>query len=242
MLSELWNSATPAAGMCRPDDLASVPEPARRYLEHAVAPGTPLASAVRLRMHGNIKLGRWLPFRAEQVTHVERGFVWAATVPLCGAPLIRGFDRLVDGTGEMQWKLLGIVPMMTASGPDITRSAVGRFEIESFWLPSLLVRQDVRWTSKDARHAAATFGREPEPVEFEIDEHGRARSVRMQRWGNPDSGAFGRVAFGGVLDSEATFGGYTIPTRVRAGYYFGTPRFESDGEFFRATIEQATFR
>jgi hypothetical protein len=50
------------------------------------------------------------------------------------------------------------------------------------------------------------------------------------------------VDFGGVLESEATFGGYTIPNRVRAGWYFRTPRFESEGEFFRATIDDATFR
>jgi hypothetical protein len=35
---------------------------------------------------------------------------------------------------------------------------------------------------------------------------------------------------------------YTIPTRVRVGWYFGTSRFESEGEFFRATIEDAIFR
>src|SRR5262245_4685254 len=242
MLQELWASATPRGGSFDSSCVANVPEPARRYLEHAIAPGTRLASAVRLRMRGEIKIGRWLPFRAEQVIHAERGFIWTASVPLLGIPLIRGFDRLLDGAGEMRWKLLGLVPVMTASGPDITRAATGRFEIESFWLPSLLVREDVRWTSTDARHAVATFGREPEPVEFEIDDHGRPHTVWMRRWSNPEGGSFGLVDFGGVLESEATFGGYMIPSRVRAGWYFGTPRFESEGEFFRATIDDATFR
>ena len=130
-------------------------------------------------MHGDIKLGRWLPFRAEQVIHADRGFVWAATVPLCGMPLIRGFDRLVDGTGEMRWKLLGFVPVMTASGPDITRAAVGRLEVESLWLPSVLVRDDVRWTATDPHHAAGVFHQDPQPVEFSIDERGRLRTIQM---------------------------------------------------------------
>jgi len=50
------------------------------------------------------------------------------------------------------------------------------------------------------------------------------------------------VNFGGILEAEGTFEGCTIPTRIRAGWYFGTDRFETDGEFFRATIDQAAFR
>jgi hypothetical protein len=96
MLENLWRSTVSAKGRFDISRLACVPEPARRYLEHAIAPGTPLVSAVRLRMHGEIKLERWFPFRAEQVIHADRGFVWA-TVPLFGIPLIRGFDRLIDG-------------------------------------------------------------------------------------------------------------------------------------------------
>src|SRR5207247_11022155 len=35
-----------------------LPEPARRWLGHAIAPGTPLWSSVELTMNGQIKLGR----------------------------------------------------------------------------------------------------------------------------------------------------------------------------------------
>ena len=42
--------------------------------------------------------------------------------------------------------------------------------------------------------------------------------------------------FGGIIEEEGTFCGYTIPTRLRIGWYFGTERFESEGEFFRVTI------
>ena len=79
-------------------------------------------------------------------------------------------------------------------------------------------------------------------MEFEIDEHGQLQSVKMQRWGNPNGAAFRLVDFGGFMEAEGTFGGYTIPTRVRVGWYFGSPRFEAEGEFFRATIEHAAFR
>ena len=41
-----------------PAAIVSLPEPARRWLGHAIAPGTPLWSSVELTMHGQIKLGR----------------------------------------------------------------------------------------------------------------------------------------------------------------------------------------
>src|ERR1700687_1046242 len=97
-LDELWRSAPPAEGTFPTPRVAGLPEAARRYLEHAIAPGTRLASAVRLRMHGEIKLKRWLPFAAEQVIRWDRGMIWRATVRMHGVT-IRGSDRLLAGAG-----------------------------------------------------------------------------------------------------------------------------------------------
>jgi len=41
---------------------------------------------------------------------------------------------------------------------------------------------------------------------------------------------------------ESTFSDYTIPTRLRIGWYFGTDRFEPYGEFSRCIVEEATYR
>src|SRR4051794_16024363 len=155
-LADLWNSAPSATRTFDPAALANLPEPSRRYLTHAIAPGTPLASAVRLRMHGEIKLKSWLPFTAEQIIRLDGEMLWQATVRQKGIP-IRGFDRLVSGEGAMRWKLLGIVPVMTASGPDITRSTVGRVLAELVWLPTALSAGGVSWTAADPSHPTATM-------------------------------------------------------------------------------------
>jgi len=60
--------------------------------------------------------------------------------------------------------------------------------------------------------------------------------------GNPEGGDYHPVAFGGYLDEDRKFGPLTIPTRMRVGWYFGSERFETEGEFFRATVEAAEFR
>jgi Family of unknown function (DUF6544) len=58
-LDELWKSAPPAEQTFGPGHLARLPDATRRYLEHAIPPGSRLASSVRLQMHGEIKLKRW---------------------------------------------------------------------------------------------------------------------------------------------------------------------------------------
>jgi len=68
------------------------------------------------------------------------------------------------------------------------------------------------------------------------------RSIKMPRWGNPEGGEHHFVDFGGVVEEERTFGGYTIPSRLRIGWYFGSERFETEGEFFRCTVDEAEYR
>ncbi len=243
-LDDLWASARPGSPVLSADLPAGLPPVARRYLEHAVAPATPLATAVRLSMRGTIKLRGWVPFVAEEVLHRGRGMVWRASTRLFGLP-VTGFDRLIDGHGEMRWRVLGVLPLLAASGPDVALSAEGRARCESIWLPSLLLGDGVEWTPDGADGARATlhaFGGRSEIRLGFSSETGGIRTVRLRRWGDPDRRGFREEDFGGIVESEATFGGYTIPSRVRIGWYPDSARFEPEGEFFRATVEAAEFR
>jgi hypothetical protein len=47
---------------------------------------------------------------------------------------IGGFDRYLDGTGEMRWHLLGAIPVVTTTGDDIDRAAAGRIALDAFFL------------------------------------------------------------------------------------------------------------
>jgi hypothetical protein len=64
----------------------------------------------------------------------------------------------------------------------------------------------------------------------------------MPRWGNPGGSTFGCANFGGFVEQEGSFSGYTIPIRMRVGWHFGSERFESEGEFFRVVIDDAAYR
>src|SRR6188472_868918 len=241
-LEELWDSAPPAVAAFDPGDLSTRPAIVQQYLAHAIAAGTPLASAVRLRMHGTIKLGRWRRFRAEQVIARDRGMIWRGRVR-SRAFMIRGEDRLVGGAGAMSWKVLGMLPVIRAAGPDITRSVAGRVAAESIWLPSLLCDDKVWWHGENGV-AQARFAVDGHAAEIALAlNHGCVQSVSLARWGNPDGGAFRDTSFGACVDQEATFGGYTIPARLRAGWYFDDPqRFDREGKFFEVSIDQAVYR
>jgi hypothetical protein len=116
-------------------ELEGLPEPAQRHLAQAIAPGTPLATSARLRMRGHIKVGRWLPFRAHQLLNPHHGFVWTARA----AGIIAGSDHYLDGAGGQNWKLLGLLTVAHAEGPDVSRSAAGRAGAEAIWLPTTLL-------------------------------------------------------------------------------------------------------
>ena len=248
-LDMLWESATPTELVFSPDKLAHLPEAAKQYLEHAIAPGTQLASAVRLKMHGEIKLKKWIPFKAEQVICWEHGLIWSATAWMNSFLPIVGSDRVIDGVGAMQWKLLGLFSVITENGADITRSAIGRLQSESLCLPSVFCGDDISWTSTESSnldsnlHSSFVVQDERAELDFTLDQTtGRLKTFKLPRWGNPDGTEFRYVDFGGTLEDDRTFCGYTIPTRLRIGWYFGSERFESEGEFFRATIDDAVYR
>jgi hypothetical protein len=212
-----------------------LPPAARRYLAAAVAPGTPLAPAARLEMHGRIKIGRWLPFRAHQLLAPRHGTVWMATV----GGVIRGSDRFVGGTGGMTWKLLGLLPLVRAEGPDVSRSAAERAAGESIWVPTAVAADaTAAWSAATNDELDVTVSVEDHTVTLHhsIDAEGRLRSSCFSRWGDPDrTGTWSEHPFGVEVTGHRTFDGVTIPNAGRAGWHLGTDRWD-DGAFFEFDI------
>ena len=79
-------------------------------------------------------------------------------------------------------------------------------------------------------------------LELTIDGSGALKAVTYPRWGDPDETGYRYVQFGGIVEDENEFASHTIPTRLRIGWYFGTERFETDGEFFRVTVDDTKDR
>jgi len=226
----------PAAG-------TELPEPVRRWLTHAIAPGTELLNSVELTTHGAIRLGGWRDYSATQRLSLAGGFVWTATASKFGLPVV-GFDRYTRRAGEMSWKLLSRVPVNTATGPDVTRSAAGRHAGELLVAaPAAALSGRVKWQPVDAGRATARIRVDAgfHEVELSVDDDGALTSMLMSRWGAGPDGSFGVRVFGADFTDEATFEGFTIPRTVVAGWDHGTPGWGA-GQFIRYTVDTAHYR
>lgn len=229
---------TPDPARFSADLTTGLPGPVRRWLSHAVAEGTSLSRGVELRMHGEIFLGRWSPFTAVQRLSVTHGFVWAATARLVGLP-IRGFDRWTRGSGEMRWRLFGAVPVASASGEDVTRSAAGRHAGELLVaLPTAALAPEVGWRPLDDDRAVGTVevGDGRQEVTVAVGADGALAELSMRRWGPLGRGKFGDRPFGATFAEELEAGGLRVPRRVTAGYGFGTDRWAQE-QFIRWTVD-----
>jgi hypothetical protein len=245
-VSKIWQELAdlPTEHVFTEDMVASLPSPVQRYFLHAIAPGTPLASSVTLEMSGSFRLGEdkpWVPMQAKQRISLLKGFVWQATVGR-GLSQFVGADYYIKGTGRMRFSLWGLVPLVNAHTHDIARSSLGRLAGEFVWLPSaLLPQQGVIWQAIDERTVQANFVIDDEPVTLTliVDADGKLLKLSLPRWGDTtEDGSWDCIPFGVEFQAEQQFGGFTIPSQMNAGWWFGTERYL---EFFRATIAKAEF-
>lgn len=229
-------AGTPSPVGFDPAMVAELPEPARRWLSHAIAPGTPLRRSVSLAQHGQIRLGSWRPFRATQVLAPPGGFVWAVATSIMGLP-VTGFDRYSQGAGQLRHRLLGLIPLASAEGPDITHAAAGRLASEIVFVPAAGLAGQVRWRPVDEHRATVLVpvGGHTHAVTLTVADSGALESISMLRWARLRREPFRERPFTVVVHEEATFEGYTIPARITAGY-------EPDRAFIRLTVDNATYR
>ncbi|MBW2005188.1 MAG: hypothetical protein JRI72_11380 [Deltaproteobacteria bacterium] len=224
-----------------PEIIEGLPELAQRYLLHAIKPGTPLARRVELKMSGMLKPKEdapWMPLQATQILTPGHGFIWKAKAKAAGPIFMNVTDHYANGEGRMRVALFGLLPMVNASNPDIARSGAGRLMGECVWLPAAFLPQNgAVWQEMDSLHAKVTLSIDDlsAALSLTIDEKGRLKELVLPRW-KDDVKEF--VPFGVVIEEEREFDGFTIPSQLHGGWWYGSKQY---AEFFHFTIEQAMF-
>ena len=244
-----WSSLMPvpseAPEAFDPDAIKDLPAVAQRYLRHAIAPGTPLADAVVLRMQGSLRTtpkGGWSRLEADELLAAPTGFVWRARLGR-GLGRIEGVDWLAHGQGGMRLWVLGLLPAVNRTNDeDFRRSAAGRMMVESVMLPTaFLPRHGAAWEAAGDDTARVTLVVDGEPctLTLRVSESGALREISTERWGNQTpNGAYAMIPYGVTIDEEATFDGYTVPVRMRGGWGFGSGDYF---EFFRPEVAHARY-
>lgn len=229
-------SPTADARAFHPDQVAHLPAPAGRWLCHAIAVGTLLRRRAELRQHGQIKIaGRWWPIRSRQALDPLRGYVWPVRTSVAGLPLL-GVDLLADGEAELTHRLLGVVPVVEMQGLDVVRSAAARAASEICWSPATALDPAISWrvTGPDETVASIPIAGETVDVALKTTRDGAVISLTAQRWTRSDDGSWQWRTFGAHVLEEASFGGFTVPSRVVAGY---GDDFTGAGAFIRLIVD-----
>jgi hypothetical protein len=220
---------------------------AQRYFNHAIAPGTPLRTTVALSMRGTFLLGekgseQAYGMSARQILAPPNAFVW---VPQMRSGVIRisGSDALLAGRAWTRFWLHALLPVADeTSSADLVRSATFRSVMEGIWVPpSLLPERGVKWEQIGPDKARLTFGSVSPAIvlELTLDSKGAVREVTGQRWSNANPEKVFRLQpFGGTIEEERSFGGFTIPSRVRVGNHYGTDDYLP---FFQAEVTDADY-
>jgi hypothetical protein len=190
-------------------------------------------------MSGRIKVGGiWLPFTAAQRCD-GKSFVWRASVGLGRLRLLEVTDRYQDAEGSVTGKLLGRWALFDQADANVVRSAAGRTALEAVFAPrALLPGRGYAWRAESDDHVVASTEIPPERVELDLGvaPNGRLLNVVAQRWGEVSKGTFAYLPFGGDMHEERRFGDLVIPSRLTAGWNYGTDKYSP---FFKATITTA---
>lgn len=154
-------------------DLAGLPAPVARYLRRAGAVGKPTVTTFYAEIHGRIRSApdeAWMPFTGKQVNTYgpdpQRLFFIQAKKSGVPVEVLHVYSH-ADAT--MRGKLLSLVPILDASGPQMNRSeTVTVFNDLAVFAPGALIDSPVSWTPINDRKARATFTNGPESVTAEL--------------------------------------------------------------------------
>src|SRR5207237_5369769 len=133
----------------------------------------------------------------------EVSFCWRARFPILPPISVRVVDRYAGGHALLEARLLGLVPVLHASGQKVAEGEAMRYLAELPWVPhALLVNDELRFRELDARtvEVATQVGATRVAVQLAFDASGdldevfaeaRPRAVGKEFVPPPWGGRFG---------------------------------------------------
>jgi hypothetical protein len=226
-----------------PSLVADLPEPAQRFFNFAIAPGTPLLTVAEIDMGGQFSLGsrekpNYQQMDAKQILAAPSGFVWKLRLP--GVVPIIGSDSGL----WTRFRIFGLLPVARMGGDsDHARAAYGRHVAEAlFWTPAVLLPgPGVVWEKIDEKTARVTISHMElsQAVDIKVDGNGQPIEVYFMRWSNANPEKTYRLQpFGGKLSDFRKVQGFHLPFHVEAGNMYGTDDYFA---FFKANVISIRF-
>jgi hypothetical protein len=249
LVDDLVDAATlPTDAVVRPDDLADLPPPVRRYLRHVLRDGQPVVETVRIEQSGTFRAGGagspWRPFTATQhVTTRPPGFVWDAAIEMMPLVSVRVLDAYHDGRGVLQARVGGVLPVMDAApSPELDEGELLRYLAEAPLYPTaLLPGMGVTWTPIDDRSARATLidrGTTASLI-FHVNDRNEVARVTGERSFTRDDGTSEYRPWIGYWRAYDDRGGVRVPTEGEVAWTYPDA---GEVSYWRGRIETVLYR
>jgi hypothetical protein len=218
-----------------------LPPPVAQSLRRSGVLGRPIPHRVRLRQRGEILIrGRWLPFTAQQGYVLSPpAFQWRATVTLAGLPIARARDSLAGGRGRIQVRLLNLLTVVDAEGPEMDQGALMRWLNETMWFPQVWASEVITWRPVDDTTAigGVSVGDLSVEGEFRFDTGGRLVDFRADRY-RVEADSAKLTTWRTPLTNHGRLGGVEVPVSGHALWELS----EGDFEYIRLQVTDLQHR
>lgn len=143
------------------EDLLGLPLPVQKWLERSGIIGKEKIVFARLKQKGSMRLkedGPWMRAEAEQYFTTDKpGFIWKAKVHMAPSIYFAGMDKYREGKGSMSIKVLSLIPVVDARGPEVDQGTLLRYLGEMAWFPTAALNDYIKWEPVDSNSARATM-------------------------------------------------------------------------------------
>jgi uncharacterized protein YxeA len=229
-VKSLLSQAAPTGTVVQESDLQGLPPCVQKWMMTANVVGKERITSVMMTQKGLMRTlpnQPWMEFSAQQYVTIDKpGFIWS--VEAQAAPLMKivGRDKYYKGNGEMLIKLLGLVPVANAAGPEVNQGSMLRYLAESIWYPSAALSPYIQWTNIDTHSAKATMNYENMQVSgiFHFNDQGEPVNFTAQRY-RETNGKYELATWSADVKAYKEFDGRRIPTEGTITWKLNTGDF-----------------
>ncbi|MET0385898.1 MAG: DUF6544 family protein [Polyangiales bacterium] len=209
-------------------DLAGLPTQVQRYVRASGAIGAPRVYNLRARWRGRMRgsaRDAWMPIEAEQLNTFAPQSVrlFHMRARMKGVP-VDVFHRFVASTATFRVRLLSMIPIVEARGPELSRAETVTILNDMCLLaPAALIDPALRWRVINEQRVGVTFTRGAETVHAELrfDADGQledfASDDRLRA--SPDGKTFTRQRWSTPTGDYRSFAGRRVGAHGRARWH-----------------------
>ncbi len=158
----LGNATSRKSEILTKKEIIHLPAPVQKWLKVSGAIDKEKVRTVALKQRFQMKLKpeqkNWKQAFTRQFFNAENpAFIWTVRMKMAPFVSVLGRDKFIDGKGEMQMTLNGILNLGKETGEKMDEGTLQRYLGETVWFPSGMVSPYISWQELDPHSAKATM-------------------------------------------------------------------------------------